>query len=132
MEGGKAAAEKLLTGTTLPTAIMCSNDVTAIGVLQEAYRAGLRIPDDLSVVGFDNTHITQMTVPPLTTVEMSCNDLARAAVMALRAYLEGLSSPKRDYPVETHLVVRESTSFPRGPVGNNLRVSRSLLGLEKN
>jgi hypothetical protein len=52
--------------------------------------------------------------------------------MALRAYLEGLSSPKRDYPVETHLVVRESTSFPRGPVGNNLRVSRSLLGLEKN
>jgi DNA-binding LacI/PurR family transcriptional regulator len=132
MEGGKAAAEKLLTGTTLPTAIMCSNDVTAIGVLQEAYRAGLRIPDDLSVVGFDNTHITQMTVPPLTTVEMSCIDLARAAVMALRAYLEGQSSPKREYPVETRLVVRESTSFPRGPVGNNLRVSRSLLGLEKN
>jgi LacI family transcriptional regulator len=132
MEGGKMAAEKLLKGTALPTAIMCSNDVTAIGVLQEAYRTGLRVPDDLSVVGFDNTHITQMTVPPLTTVEMSCIDLARAAVVALRAYVEGEPSPKRVYPVETRLVVRESTSFPRGTLGQILRTSRPVPPSEKN
>ena len=114
MEGGMAAAEKLFTGGKLPTAVMCSNDVTAIGVLQKAYRAGLRVPDDLSVIGFDNIHLTQMTIPPLTTIQMSCFELAKAAVMALRAYVEGTPAPKREYPIETQLVVRESTGFPRG------------------
>lgn len=114
MEGGIAAAEMLLTGSTLPTAVMCSNDMTAIGVLHKAYRAGLRVPDDLSVIGFDNIHITQMTIPPLTTIQMSCFELARAAVNALRAHAEGEPAAKRDYPIETQLVVRESTGFPRG------------------
>jgi DNA-binding LacI/PurR family transcriptional regulator len=114
MEGGMAAAEKLLTGAKLPTAIMCSNDVTAIGVLHEAYRVGLRVPDDLSVIGFDNIHITQMTIPPLTTIQMSCFELAKAAVLALKAHVEGTPEPKREYPIETQLVVRESTGFPRG------------------
>jgi len=114
MEGGMAAAEKLLARAKLPTAIMCSNDMTAIGVLHKAYRAGLRVPDDISVVGFDNTRITQMTVPPLTTIQMSCLDLARAAVTALKAHAEGEPNPKRDYVIETRLVVRESTGFPRG------------------
>jgi DNA-binding LacI/PurR family transcriptional regulator len=114
MEGGIAAAEKLLTGARLPTAVMCSNDMTAIGVLHKAYRAGLRVPDDLSIIGFDNIHITQMTIPPLTTIQMSCFDLAREAVMALRAHVEQTPAPKRDYPIETQLVVRETTGFPRG------------------
>jgi LacI family transcriptional regulator len=114
MEGGMAAAENLLANTKLPTAVMCSNDVTAIGVLHEAYRAGLRVPDDLSVIGFDNIHMTQMTIPPLTTIEMSCFELAKAAVMALRAYVEGTPAPKREYHIVTQLVVRESTGFPRG------------------
>jgi len=114
MEGGMAAAEKLFAGGKLPTAVMCSNDMTAIGVLQKAYRAGLRVPDDLSVIGFDNIHLTQMTTPPLTTIQMSCFELARAAVMALRAHVEGTLTPQRDYPIETRLVVRESTGFPRG------------------
>jgi LacI family transcriptional regulator len=114
MEGGMNAAEKLLTGDKLPTAIMCSNDVTAIGVLHEAYRKGLRVPDDLSVIGFDNIHITQMTIPPLTTIQMSCYELARAAVMALKAHVEGAPEAKRDHLIETQLVVRESTGVPRG------------------
>ena len=114
MEGGIAAAEKLLTGAVPPTAVMCSNDVTAIGVLHKAYRAGLRVPDDLSIIGFDNIHITQMTTPPLTTIQMSCFELARAAVMALRAHVEGTPEPQRCYPIETRLVVRESTGVPRG------------------
>jgi LacI family transcriptional regulator len=114
MEGGMAAAEKLFAGGELPTAVMCSNDVTAIGVLQKAYRAGLRVPDDLSVIGFDNIQLTQMTTPPLTTIQMSCFELARAAVMALRAHVEGTPAPHRDYPIKTRLVVRESTGFPRG------------------
>ncbi|MGA2890958.1 MAG: LacI family DNA-binding transcriptional regulator [Terracidiphilus sp.] len=114
MEGGMVAAEKLLGGARLPTAVMCSNDMTAIGVLHKAYRAGLRVPDDLSVIGFDNIHITQMTIPPLTTIQMSCFELARSAVMALKAHVEGEPAPKRDYLIETRLLVRESTGFPRG------------------
>jgi LacI family transcriptional regulator len=125
MEGGMAAGVKLLTGVKRPTAIMCSNDMTAIGVLHEAYRIGLRVPDDLSVIGFDNIHITQMTIPPLTTIQMSCFELARAAVMALIAHVEGTPKPKRSYPIETQLVVRESTAYPRGSM-DDLRKNKRI------
>jgi LacI family transcriptional regulator len=116
MEGGIAAMEGLLATTKMPTAIMCSNDMTAIGVLHKLYRAGLRVPDDFSVIGFDNIHIAEVTIPPLTTVEMSRLDIARAAVTALREQVELVRdfSKKDEFCIRTNLVVRESTSFPRG------------------
>jgi DNA-binding LacI/PurR family transcriptional regulator len=114
MEGGIDAMDRLLKSKPLPTAVMCSNDMTAIGVLHKLYRAGLRVPDDLSVIGFDDIHIAQVTIPPLTTIQMSCFELARAAVTALRAHVEEGGDPKRNYKINTHLVVRESTGFPRG------------------
>jgi DNA-binding LacI/PurR family transcriptional regulator len=117
MEGGIAAMERLLAenGKKIPTAVMCSNDMTAIGVLHKLYRAGLRVPDDLSVIGFDDIHIAEVTIPPLTTIQMSRFELARAAVAALRAQVENSddSSPKRDYKIQTELIVRESTGVPR-------------------
>ena len=88
MEGGIDAMDRLLKSKHIPTAVMCSNDMTAIGVLHKLYRAGLRVPDDLSVIGFDDIHIAQVTIPPLTTIQMSCFELARAAVTALRAHVE--------------------------------------------
>jgi DNA-binding LacI/PurR family transcriptional regulator len=114
LEGGVQAMDRLLRSRYLPTAVMCSNDMTAIGVLHKVYRAGLRVPDDLSVIGFDDIHIAQVTIPPLTTIQMSCFELAKAAVTALRAHVEEGGEPKRSYKVNTHLVVRESTGFPRG------------------
>jgi LacI family transcriptional regulator len=114
MEGGIDAMDRLLKSKHMPTAVMCSNDMTAIGVLHKLYRAGLRVPDDLSVIGFDDIHIAQVTIPPLTTIQMSCFELARAAVTALRAHVEEGGEPKRSYKINTHLVVRESTGFPRG------------------
>ena len=114
MEGGTDAMDRLLKSKHLPTAVMCSNDMTAIGVLHKLYRAGLRVPDDLSVIGFDDIHIAQVTIPPLTTIQMSCFELARAAVTALRAHVEEGGEPKRQYKINTHLVVRESTGFPKG------------------
>jgi DNA-binding LacI/PurR family transcriptional regulator len=114
MEGGTDAMDRLLKSKHLPTTVMCSNDMTAIGVLHKLYRAGLRVPDDLSVIGFDDIHIAQVTIPPLTTIQMSCFELARAAVTALRAHVEEGGEPKRQYKINTHLVVRESTGFPRG------------------
>lgn len=113
MEGGMTAAERLLALETLPTAIMCSNDMLAIGVLHKLSRSGLRVPDDVSIVGFDDIRMAEMMIPPLTSIQMSRSELARAAVTALRAHVEN-TSPKREYKIDTRLVVRESTAFPRG------------------
>ena len=113
LEGGIAAAEKLLGASRPATAVICSNDMTAIGVLHKVYRAGLRVPDDLSIIGFDDIHITRVTIPPLTTIQMSRTELARAAVNALRAHVEN-TTPHREYKIDTKLVVRESTGYPPG------------------
>lgn len=113
LEGGMRALETLLATGELPTAIMCSNDMTAIGVLHKAYRAGVRVPLDLSVIGFDDVHLAEVMIPPLTSIRMSRTDLARAAVSALRAHIEG-TNPGRGFQVDTQLVVRETTDYPRG------------------
>jgi DNA-binding LacI/PurR family transcriptional regulator len=117
LEGGIRAMETLLAGKKLPTAVMCSNDMTAIGVLHKLYRAGLRAPDDLSIIGFDDIHMARVTIPPLTSIQMSRLELARAAVTALRAHAEG-TAPLREYKIDTHLVVRESTGYPPGAMEN--------------
>jgi LacI family transcriptional regulator len=97
-----------------PTAILCSNDMTAIGVLRAAYMEGLRVPDDLSVIGLDDIDFAEFTLPPLTTIRLSRSDLARAAFEALRLQAEEPSNPKlqREFLVSTSLVVRGSTGAP--------------------
>ena len=98
-----------------PTAVMCSNDMTAIGVLREAYEQNIKIPDDLSVVGFDDIHLAEFTIPPLTTVQMSQHDLAKIAFNALLNEVESTSSsPERHtYELVTSLVLRKSTALAR-------------------
>lgn len=113
MEGGIRAMEKILASAKRPTAIMCSNDLTALGVLHRAYRVGMRAPEDLSVIGFDDIHMARVMIPPLTSIQMSRLELAKAAVTALRAHVEG-TEPQREYQINTQLVVRESTGFPPG------------------
>lgn len=113
LDGGFRGMETILAGKRHPTAIMCSNDMTAIGVLHKCYRAGLRIPEDLSLIGFDDIQIARVMIPPLTSIQMSRTELARTAVTALRARVEG-SAMKKEYAIETKLVVRESTGFPVG------------------
>jgi DNA-binding LacI/PurR family transcriptional regulator len=116
LEGGAVAMEKLLAQKELPTAVICSNDMTAIGVLHKLYRTGLRVPDDISVIGFDDIHIAEVMMPPLTTVQMSRIDIAKAAFGALRGHVESPEQfqGKREFKIPTDLIVRESTSFPRG------------------
>lgn len=123
LEGGIIAMEKILAGPRRPTAVMCSNDMTALGVLHKAYRAGLTVPHDLSVIGFDDIHMARVMIPPLTSIQMSRIELARAAVTALRAHVEG-TPHERDTRIGTHLVVRESTGFPPG-VMEDLRPANS-------
>lgn len=118
MEGGIKATQQLLTLPELPTGIVCSNDMTAIGVLHGLHAAHKSVPNDVSVVGFDDIHLAGFMLPPLTTVQMSCRDLAVAAVQALRAGIEPNSPDVRqtEWTVTTRLVVRQSTSFPRGSI----------------
>lgn len=115
MESGRAAMEKLLKAAELPTAVVCSNDMTAIGVLHALDETTHKVPRNISVVGFDDIHLAQFMLPPLTTVQMSCRELAEAAVEALRAGIEA-GHPKaaqREWPIATRLVVRRSTGSPK-------------------
>src|ERR1700739_3873215 len=115
MEGGIKAVENLLSLAVLPTGIMCSNDMTAIGALHGLHRTTHPVPVDVSVVGFDDIHLAQFMLPPLTTIQMSCKQLATAAVKALRAGIESNhpQAQQMEWNIPTQLVVRQSTSFPR-------------------
>src|ERR1700728_2563061 len=109
LEGGAVAMDKLLAQKELPTAVICSNDMTAIGVLHKLYRTGLRVPDDISVIGFDDIHIAEVMMPPLTTVQMSRLEIAKAAFSALRSHVESPEQfhSRREFKIPTDLIVRE-------------------------
>jgi LacI family transcriptional regulator len=114
LKGGVVGFKKLQSLGVRPTAVLCSNDMTAIGVLRAAYNEGLRVPDDLSVIGLDDIDFAEFTLPPLTTIRLSRADLARAAFEALRQQAEDPNNPKmqREFLVSTSLVVRGSTAPP--------------------
>ena len=114
LKGGVTGFEQLRKLASHPTAIVCSNDMTAIGVLRAAYMEGLRVPQDLSVIGLDDVDFAEFTLPPLTTIRLSRVDLARAAFEALRMQAEDPQNPKlqREFLVSTSLVVRGSTAVP--------------------
>jgi len=112
MEGGMVSLEKLLKGNSMPTAVMCSNDVTAIGVMRQAYERGISVPQQISVIGFDDLHLAQFMIPPLTTVRMSQSDIARLAFKALMNDVERKNHSEHgtEYVLETDLVLRRSTA----------------------
>jgi LacI family transcriptional regulator len=118
LEGGIRAMGKILGRTSRPSAVMCSNDMTAIGVLHKAFRVGLRVPADLSVIGYDDIQMAKVTIPPLTSIQMSRIDLAKAAVKALREHIIEGGNPQREYKIDTRLVVRESTAYPLGAMND--------------
>jgi DNA-binding LacI/PurR family transcriptional regulator len=114
VEGGRDAFRELMRRTPQPTAVICSSDVMAVGVLQEAAAAGLRVPEDLSIVGFDNIDASAWVSPPLTTVAQPIGDIAETAVNALHTLI---TDPGRELPTflfRPRLVVRESTGPPAG------------------
>ncbi len=113
MEGGMRALVELHRLSKRPTAVLCSNDMTAIGVMREAYDHDIKIPDDLSVIGFDDIRLAEFTIPPLTTVQMSQTELATIAFQALLKEVER-DSPSREcsgYKLNTNLILRRSTAL---------------------
>jgi LacI family transcriptional regulator len=118
MEGGIAALKELMNLAKPPTAVMCSNDMTAIGVLRESYDLGIHVPRQLSVIGFDDIRLSQFVIPPLTTVKMSQTEIARLAFHALLTEVQRKSpSPHgSEYLLRTSLVLRHSTAMVAGQV----------------
>lgn len=116
LEGGEEAFEKLLKRRSRPTAILCSNDMTAIGVMRKCYSEKIVVPNDLSVIGFDNIHLSQYILPPLTTVEMSQAELGRLAFQALLqdVQLETPNPKGTEYVLKTSFVLRDSTAMNPG------------------
>jgi LacI family transcriptional regulator len=110
VHGGMLAMMRLLESNGSPTAILASNDLTAIGVMRAVRRADLVVPRDISIIGFDDIELAEFMEPPLTTVRLSRRELAEHAFQALLSL--GLHSDARRKPeltVETHLIVRETT-----------------------
>jgi LacI family transcriptional regulator, galactose operon repressor len=106
---GQAGAGAVLDMPDPPTAIFAGSDMQAFGVYQEAAARGLRIPDDLSVVGFDDIAFSELTTPPLTTVRQPLARMAAEAVRLLLDAEDGIPGPPPRVELATHLVVRGST-----------------------
>jgi LacI family transcriptional regulator len=107
--GGQFVAERIFSMKKGPTAVVCSNDMTAIGILQTAYRLGRRIPKDFSVVGFDGLLLGEIVQPALTTLSLSRSEIATRAFYTL--YGRDKNSRKRSVSVILpRLLIRSSTA----------------------
>ncbi len=112
---GRDAMRELLAVKVRPTAVICGNDVLAIGALAECHAAGLDVPGDISIAGFDDMPIASMISPGLTTVRFPAHELGTLAAEHLLARLYGAGEPEHhELPVE--LIVRDSTAAPRQPL----------------
>jgi DNA-binding LacI/PurR family transcriptional regulator len=111
--GGRQAAHRLLESGFAPTAILCVNDIMAVGVLRELRERGLRVPEDVSVTGFDNIQLAEYTSPALTTVNIPRAEIGRYCFEAI-APLDGVLGIDRDVVIYPELVVRESTGRAKG------------------
>jgi DNA-binding LacI/PurR family transcriptional regulator len=113
VDGGRSSARSLLARDNPPTGVICSNDLMAIGVMQEAEKVGLHIPDDVSVVGFDGIPAATWTKPALTTIEQPVEKIAETAITVLRTLI---ADPERELPqflFRPTLQVRGSTAAAR-------------------
>ena len=112
-EGGFARAVELLELPDPPTGIFAGSDQQAFGVYEAARQHGLRIPEDLSVVGFDDLPVARWASPPLTSVRQPLAQMGSAAAQTLGELIEGLPLRTNRVELSTELIVRESTAAPR-------------------
>ncbi|MDS0136860.1 LacI family DNA-binding transcriptional regulator [Amycolatopsis sp. CM201R] len=104
-----ASAHALLTGPDRPTAVFAANDISAIATVGAARELGLAVPDDLSVVGFDNVPESALCSPPLTTVDQPIREMGHRAIRMLIALINGDEVERTHVTLDTGLVVRHST-----------------------
>ncbi len=127
IEAGMKALSALAAMPDRPSAVLCSNDMTAIGVMRAAFDLRLNIPQDLSVVGFDDIRLAQFMAPPLTTVQMSQTGIAQLSFSALLDSLEPTrhGNGRQMYSMKTNLILRQSTALAPGCLVNRAATARS-------
>ena len=114
VESGRAAFDIYRAQAIKPTAVFCSNDETAMGFISSAHRAGVVVPRDISVVGFDDIHFAQSFIPALTTVRQPRAEMGAAAMQLLLAILA--NEAPASIRLKTELVLRDSTAvYPAAP-----------------
>jgi LacI family repressor for deo operon, udp, cdd, tsx, nupC, and nupG len=111
---GSAEAFLSLPVSERPTAIFCATDMIAFGVLQIAKKRGVKVPQDLSVVGFDNYDQSAYQVPPLTTVNQPFYEMGRIAMELLESIVQDPKRHSQQVLIEPELIVRTSTA--RAPI----------------
>jgi len=110
ISAGEKGMGKLLNLDTPPSAIFTITDLMAIGAMRITKEAGLKIPDDISIIGFNNIPMGKIVDPPLTTISAPSERLGQEAMKMLRQLTEGSEPPKRRVILPTYLIVRESTA----------------------
>lgn len=109
LESGQYAVQKLLAADHRPSAIMAANDMMAVGALRELRRAGLRVPADVSLIGYDDVWLASLTDPALTTIAIPRVQIGRAAVESVLAAPSAEQPGGQEIRIPTQLVVRDST-----------------------
>ncbi len=111
-ESGYDQALELLETDPVPTAVFCASDVMALGAARACQDRGLRVPDDISILGFDDIPEAALSSPPLTTVRQQAFEMARSAINLLQRAMEGDAMPPGTHPFPTELVIRASCASP--------------------
>lgn len=106
-ENGATAFRDLMATDTPPTAVLCGNDVLAVGALRQAQKMGLRVPEDVSITGFDDIEIARIVSPALTTVHVPHREMGQKAAQELIRMIE-TNSAGQSLELSTHLVTRDS------------------------
>ncbi len=125
MAAGMTAISALATLTDRPSAVVCSNDMIAIGVMHQAFELALEVPRDLSVVGFDDIRMAELMIPPLTTIQLSQVKIADIAFSALLEFAEAPCdrSSCYEYTIKTNLVLAPDRLRQIGCESHNITAS---------
>jgi DNA-binding LacI/PurR family transcriptional regulator len=124
VDGGHAAMQKILASKARPTAVLASNDLTAIGAMGAIAEAGLRVPEDISVIGYDDIQLSAFTMPPLSTVKLPRAEIANAAFRALQSAKEADQTTPligKDHLIRPTFVLRKSTGPAPQETGARMR-----------
>lgn len=123
LDGGRQAAREILTSGFDPTAIICVNDFMAVGVLRELRERGLRVPEDISVTGFDNIKLSEFCYPLLTTIHIPRDDIGHLVFQALVPETVKGKPPAREILIDPMFILRDSTG--QAPKAESVGRSRS-------
>lgn len=105
----QSVTQQLLDLPQPPTAVFCHSDVMALGALSQAKRQGLKVPEDLSIIGFDNIDLTQFCDPPLTTIAQPRYEIGREAMLLLLDQMQGQHVGSGSRLMDCELIIRGST-----------------------